>query len=68
MSCEIYLNFNKLIEILIKEILTLISLVIIYSRRVIVSYKRKYVHELLVSRLFKPAQEKVWLCKLTVPP
>ena len=26
-----------------------------------VSYKRKYVHKLLVNRLFKPAQEKVWL-------
>ena len=25
------------------------------------SYKRKYVHALLVNRLFKPAQEKVWL-------
>ena len=32
----------------------------IHSRRVVVSYKRKYVHELLVNRLFKPAQEKVW--------
>ena len=31
-----------------------------HSRRVVVSYKRKYVHELLVIRLFKPAQEKVW--------
>ena len=31
----------------------------VYSRRVVVSYKRKYVHELLVNRLFKPAQEKV---------
>ena len=35
------------------------------------SYKkgcwRKYVHELLVNRLFKPAQEKVWLGELTVP-
>ena len=32
--------------------------------------KRKYVHELMVNRLFKPAQEKVWLhvCELTVPP
>ena len=30
-------------------------------------YKRKYVHELLVNRLFKPAQEKVWLGELTVP-
>ena len=28
------------------------------SRRVVVSYKRKYVHKLLVNRLFKPAQEK----------
>ena len=32
---------------------------LIYSRRVVVSYKRKYVHELLVNRLFKPVQEKV---------
>ena len=39
----------------------------IYSRRVFVSYKLKYVHELLVNRLFKPAQEKVWLGELTVP-
>ena len=28
------------------------------SRRVVVSYKQKYVHKLLVNRLFKPAQEK----------
>ena len=26
-----------------------------------------HVHELLVNRLFKPAQEKVWLGELTVP-
>ena len=37
------------------------------SRRVVVSYKRKYVHNLLVNPLFKPAQEKVWLGELTVP-
>ena len=37
------------------------TLLLIHSRRVVVSYKRKYVHELLVNRLFKPAQEKVWL-------
>ena len=30
-------------------------------KKVVVSYKRKYVHELLVNRLFKLAQEKVWL-------
>ena len=40
---------------------------LIYSRRAVVSYKRKYVHELLVNRLFKPAQEIVWLSELTVP-
>ena len=43
------------------------SLPLIHSRRVVVSYKRKYVHKLLVIRLFKPAQEKVWLGELTVP-
>ena len=32
-----------------------------------VSYKRKYVHEVLVNCLFKLAQEKVWLGELTVP-
>ena len=29
--------------------------------------QEKYVHKLLVNRLFKPAQEKVWLGELTVP-
>ena len=38
------------------------------SRRVVVSYKRKYVHEVLVNCLFKHAQEKMWLGELTVPP
>ena len=37
-----------------------------HSRRIVVSYKRKYVHEVLVNRLFKLAQEKVWLGELTV--
>ena len=45
----------------------ILLLPLIYSRRVVVSYKRKYVHELLVNRLFKPAQEKVWIGELTVP-
>ena len=41
-----------------------------HSRRVVVSYKRKYAHEVLVNCLFKLAQEKVWLDlgELTVPP
>ena len=45
----------------------ILLLPLIHSRRIVVSYKRKYVHELLVNRLFKPAQEKVWLGELTVP-
>ena len=45
----------------------ILLLLLIYSRRVVVSYKRKYVHKLLVNRLLKPAQEKVWLSELTVP-
>ena len=28
------------------------------SRRVVVSYKRKYVHKVLINRLFRLAQEK----------
>ena len=35
------------------------------SRRVVVSYKRKYVHEVLVNRLVKHAQEMVLLGDLT---
>ena len=35
---------------------------------VVVSYKRKYVHKVLVNCLFKLTQEKVWLGELTVPP
>ena len=30
------------------------------SRRVVVSYKGKFVHKILVNHLFKLAQEKVW--------
>ena len=39
----------------------IISTVILPPSAVVVSYKRKYVHKLLVNHLFKPAQEKVWL-------
>ena len=45
----------------------ILPLPLIHSRRVVVSYKGKYEHELLVNRLFKPAQEKVLLGELTVP-
>ena len=36
------------------------------SRRVVVSYKLKYAHEVLVDPLVKLAQEKVWFGFLTV--
>ena len=60
---------NKNIYNLHNEMISTVILLLplIHSRRVVVSYKRKYVHELLVNRLFKPAQEKVWLGELTVP-
>ena len=37
-------------------------------RRVVVSYKRKYVHQVQDNCLFKLSHEKVWLGELTVPP
>ena len=59
---------HTFVEIDHEMISTVILLLpLIHSRRVVVSYKPKYVHELLVNRLFKPAQEKVWLGELTVP-
>ena len=36
------------------------------SRRVVVSSKGKYVHEVLVNRLVKLAQEVAWLGELTI--
>ena len=51
-----------------REIISMVILLLIHSRRVVVSYKRKYVHKVLVNRLFKLAQKKVWLGELTVPP
>ena len=38
------------------------------SFNVVVSNKRKYVHEVLVNCLFQLAHEKVWLGELTIPP
>ena len=39
-----------------------------HSRRVVISYKQKYVHKGLVNCLFKLAQEKERSGELTVPP
>ena len=53
-------RYHTFVEIDHEIISTVILLLpLIYSRRVVVSYKRKYVHKLLVNRLLKPAQEKV---------
>ena len=66
-ASSISVRSHTFVEIGHEMIFTVILLLpLIHSRRV-VSYKRKYVHELLVNRLFKPAQEKVWLGELTVP-
>ena len=37
------------------------------SRRVGVSYKQKFAHEVLVKRLVNLAREKMWLGELTIP-
>ena len=58
---------HTFVEIDHEIISTVILLPSTYSRRVVVSYKRKYVHEVLVYRFIKFAQEKVWLGELTVP-
>ena len=53
-------RYHTFVEIDHEIISTVILLLpLIYSRRVVVSYERKYVHKLLVNRLLKPAQEKV---------
>ena len=67
-ASSILVRSHTFVEIEHEMISTVIlPLPLIYSRRVVVSYKRKYVHELLVNRLFKPAQEKVLLGELTLP-
>ena len=66
-ASSIPVRSHTFVEIDHEMISTVILLPLIHSRRAVVSYKRKYVHELLVNRLFKPAQEKVWLSELTVP-
>ena len=59
---------HTFVEIDHKKILqSFSSLPLIHSRRVVVSYKRKCVKELLVNCLFKLVQVKVWLGELTAP-
>ena len=66
-SSSIPARFHTFVEIDHVIFFPVISfLPLIHSRRVVVSYKRKYVHELLVDRLFKSVQEKVLLGELAV--
>ena len=59
LASSILVRFYTFVEIDHKIISTIILLPSVDSfKRVIVSYKRKYVHELLVNHLFKLAQEK----------
>ena len=61
--------FHTFVEIYHEIISTVILLISAESlRRLVVSYKPKYLHQVLVNCLFKLAQEKVWLGELTVPP
>ena len=50
-----------------REIISTVILLPSTDSRRVVSYKQKYVHEILVNCLVKLAQEKVWLNELTVP-
>ena len=50
------------------EIIPTVILLPSHTRRVVVSNKRKYVHEVLVNCLVKIAKEKVCIGELTVPP
>ena len=59
---------HTFVEIDHEIISTVILLPYADSRRVVISYKRKYVHKLLINRLFKPAQKKMCVGELTIPP
>ena len=59
---------HTFVEIDYEIISTVILLSSAESFKIVVSYKRKYLHEVLVNCLFKLAQEKVQLGELTVLP
>ena len=59
-------QFHTFVEIDHEIISTVILLLLLIQEGLLsVSYKRKYVHKVLVNRLVKLAQEKVWLGQLT---
>ena len=57
---------HTLVEIDHEIISTVILLPSADSKRVVVSFKLKYVHGVLVNCLVKLAKEKVWLGELTI--
>ena len=67
LDTDVCLTEDRFAEIDHEIISTVILLPSTESRRVFVIYKRKYVHKVLVNRLFKLVREKVWLGELTVP-
>ena len=66
-ACSIPAQSHTFMEIDHEIISTVILLPSADSRRVVVGYKGKYVHVVLVNCLVKLVQEKVWLGELTVP-
>ena len=58
---------HSFVEIDHKIISTAFLLLSSNSRRLVVGYKGKYVHIVLVNCLVELAQEKVWLGEVTVP-
>ena len=59
-------RYHTFVEIYHEIISTAILLPSADSRRVVVSYKRKYVYEVLVNHFVKLAQVKMWLSELTI--
>ena len=58
---------HTLVEIDHAIISTAILLPTADSRRVVVSYKQKYAHEVLVNRKSSLPKKIIWLCELTIP-
>ena len=66
-ASSILARSHTFVEIDHEIISTIILLPSAESFKKVVSYKRKYVHEVLVNCLLKLSQEKMWLSELTVP-
>ena len=65
-ASRILARSHTLAEIDLEIMSKVIPLLLLNQRRVPLSNKRKYVHEVLVNYLVKPAHEKMWLGELIV--